>query len=195
MEQPTSGSVRFEEQDLSHRRQLKSVRTRIQMVFQDTYASLNPRKTVFQTIYEPMAYHGLANRENGRREVARLLELAELPERYADRYPHALSGGQRQRVCIARALALNPDFVIWDEPVSALDVTVAAQILELMVRLQQELGLTSVMIGHGLGAVAYVSQRLAVMKDGVLVETGTREQIIDHPNHPYTQSLIRAARY
>ncbi len=195
LEQPTSGSVRFEGRDLSDRRQLKAVRTRIQMVFQDTYASLNPRKTVFQTIYEPMAYHGLANRENGRQEVARLLELAELPDSYADRYPHALSGGQRQRVCIARALALNPGFVVWDEPVSALDVTVAAQILELMVRLQRELGLTSVMIGHGLGAVAYVSQWLAVMKDGELVEMGTREQIIDHPNHPYTQSLIRAARY
>ena len=195
LEQPTQGVVRYQGKNLADRATLKQVRTQIQMVFQDTYASLNPRKTVFQILYEPMAYHGLANRSNGAAKVNRLLEMAELPRVYAHRYPHALSGGQRQRVCIARALALNPKFVVWDEPVSALDVTVAAQILELMRQLQGELGLTSVFIGHGIGAVAYVSQRLAVMKDGQLVEVGTTDQIINHPNAPYTRALIQAARY
>lgn len=195
LEQPTKGTVRYQGKNLSDRATLKAVRTQIQMVFQDTYASLNPRKTVYQILYEPMAYHGLANRENGAKQVKRLLDMAELPQIYASRYPHALSGGQRQRVCIARALALHPKFVVWDEPVSALDVTVAAQILELMKQLQKELGLTSVFIGHGIGAVAYVSQRLAVMKDGKLVEVGTTDQIINHPKAPYTRALIQAARY
>lgn len=195
LEHPTKGVVRYQGRDLADRRVLKSVRTQLQMVFQDTYASLNPRKTVYQILYEPMAYHGLANRQNGAAKVKRLLDMAELPQMYANRYPHALSGGQRQRVCIARALALNPKFVVWDEPVSALDVTVAAQILELMLRLQKELGLTSVFIGHGIGAVAYVSQRLAVMKDGKLVEVGETAQILQHPNAPYTRALIQAARY
>ena len=124
-----------------------------------------------------------------------LLDMAELPFSYASRYPHALSGGQRQRVCIARALALKPKVVVWDEPVSALDVTVAAQILDLMKQLQKELGLTSVFIGHGIGAVAYVSQRLAVMKNGRLVETGETHEILNHPKEDYTRELITAARY
>lgn len=195
LEQPTQGKVLYRGEDLSRPEILKSVRTQLQMVFQDTYSSLNPRKTVFQILYEPMAYHGLANRSNGAAQVNRLLDMAELPRVYARRYPHALSGGQRQRVCIARALALNPKFVVWDEPVSALDVTVAAQILELMKKLQRELGLTSVFIGHGIGAVAYVSQRLAVMKEGRLVEVGETAQILNHPNDSYTRTLIRAARY
>lgn len=195
LERPSEGAVRYQGRDLSERGYLKQVRTELQMVFQDTYASLNPRKTVFQTLYEPMAYHGLANRQNASQQVYRLLDMAGLPRTYAQRYPHALSGGQRQRVCIARALSLNPKFVVWDEPVSALDVTVAAQILELMKQLQQELGLTSVFIGHGIGAVAYVSQRLAVMKDGQLVEMGQTNQILNHPNAPYTRTLIQAARY
>lgn len=195
LEQPTEGTVSYQGKDLRDRAALKAVRTQIQMVFQDTYASLNPRKTVFQILYEPMAYHGLANRRTGREQVERLLDMAELPRAFAGRYPHALSGGQRQRVCIARALALNPKFVVWDEPVSALDVTVAAQILELMKQLQRELGLTSVLIGHGIGAVAYVSQRLAVMKDGRLVEVGETDQILHHPKDTYTRTLIQAARY
>lgn len=195
LEHPTGGTVRYQGQDLSDRTALRAVRTQLQMVFQDTYASLNPRKTVFQILYEPMAYHGLANRSNAQVQVNRLLDMAELPQVYARRYPHALSGGQRQRVCIARALALNPKFIVWDEPVSALDVTVAAQILELMKQLQRELGLTSVLIGHGIGAVAYVSQRLAVMKDGRLVEVGPTDQILNHPMDAYTRALIRAARY
>lgn len=195
LEHPTRGAVRYQGQDLADRAALKSVRTQLQMVFQDTYASLNPRKTVFQILYEPMAYHGLADRSNAQARVNRLLDMAELPQVYARRYPHALSGGQRQRVCIARALALDPKFIVWDEPVSALDVTVAAQILELMKGLQRELGLTSVFIGHGIGAVAYVSQRLAVMKDGGLVEVGPTDQILNHPRDAYTRALIRAARY
>lgn len=195
LEHPTKGTVRYQGRDLHDKAALKGVRTQLQMVFQDTYASLNPRKTVFQTLYEPMTYHGLADRSNGREQVNRLLDMAELPRAFANRYPHALSGGQRQRVCIARALALNPRFVVWDEPVSALDVTVAAQILELMKQLQRELGLTSVFIGHGIGAVAYVSQRLAVMKNGRLVEVGETDQILNHPKDPYTRTLIQAARY
>ncbi len=195
LEQPTAGRVLYRGRDLAGRDWLRQVRCEIQMVFQDTYASLNPRKTVFQTLYEPMAYHRLADRGDGREKVERLLDMAELPAAYAGRYPHELSGGQRQRVCIARALALNPKFVVWDEPVSALDVTVAAQILELMRRLQRELKLTSVFIGHGIGAVAYVSGRLAVMQAGRLVEEGPTEQILYHPREAYTQTLIRAARY
>ena len=195
LERPTGGKVTYRGRDLADRSWLRQVRCEIQMVFQDTYASLNPRKTVFQTLYEPMAYHRLATRADGRQKVERLLDMAELPAAYAVRYPHELSGGQRQRVCIARALALNPKFVVWDEPVSALDVTVAAQILELMRRLQRELGLTSIFIGHGIGAVAYVSDRLAVMQSGRLVEVGPTEQIVNHPRERYTQTLIRAARY
>lgn len=195
LEQPTKGEVLYRDRSLSDKRYLRSVRTEIQMVFQDTYAALNPRKTVFQTLYEPMKYHGLADDGNASQRVKSLMEKAELPFSYAQRYPHALSGGQRQRVCIARALALNPKVVIWDEPVSALDVTVAAQILDLMKTLQKELELTSVFIGHGIGAVAYVSGRLAVMKNGRLVEVGDTETILNHPSENYTKELITAARY
>ena len=195
LEQPTSGKILYKGMDLSDSESLKKVRTDIQMVFQDTYASLNPRKTVYQILNEPMQYHGITNRENGREEVERLLEMSGLPKEFADRYPDTLSGGQRQRVCIARALALRPRFVVWDEPVSALDVTVSIQILDLIKKLQKELGITSVFIGHGIGEVAYVSERLAVMKGGKIVEVGTTEQIINCPEHPYTQELIKAARY
>lgn len=195
LEHPTSGKIMYKGMDLSIEDNLKSVRTDIQMVFQETYASLNPRKTVYQILYEPMEYHGIANKSNGKNEVERLLKMSELPIEFADRYPDTLSGGQRQRVCIARALALRPRFVIWDEPVSALDVTVSIQILDLIKKLQKELGITSVFIGHGIGEVAYVSERLAVMKDGKLVEIGTTDQIINNPKHPYTQELIKAARY
>lgn len=195
LEQPSEGRVLYHGKPLSDARHLSSVRTELQMVFQDTYAALNPRKTVFQTLYDPMAYHGLANRTNGKKKVRALLDMAELPFSFAERYPHALSGGQRQRVCIARALALQPKVVVWDEPVSALDVTVAAQILDLMKKLQKELGLTSVFIGHGIGSVAYVSQRLAVMKGGRLVEEGETERILSAPTEDYTRELIAAARY
>lgn len=195
LEQPTGGEVRYLGKSLSDPGYLRSVRTQLQMVFQDTYASLNPRKTVFQTLYDPMAHHGLADRGNGERKVRELLDMAELPGSFAERYPHSLSGGQRQRVCIARALALRPKVVVWDEPVSALDVTVAAQILDLMKSLQQDLGLSSVFIGHGIGSVAYVSRHLAVMKDGRLVELGETEQILNHPKEDYTRALIAAARY
>lgn len=195
LEQPTGGEVFYVGKPLSDARYLNRVRTQLQMVFQDTYAALNPRKTVFQTLYDPMAHHHLADRGNGEEKVRRLMDMAELPFSYASRYPHALSGGQRQRVCIARALALEPKVVVWDEPVSALDVTVAAQILDLMKSLQKDLRLTSVFIGHGIGSVAYVSQRLAVMKDGRLVEAGETREIIEHPREDYTKELIAAARY
>lgn len=195
LEQPTEGRVLYQGKTISDPRHLSSVRTELQMVFQDTYAALNPRKTVFQTLYDPMAHHGIACKADGAAKVKELLDMAELPFSYASRYPHALSGGQRQRVCIARALALKPKVVVWDEPVSALDVTVAAQILDLMKQLQKELGLTSVFIGHGIGSVAYVSQRLAVMKNGRLVETGETSEILNHPKEDYTRELIAAARY
>ena len=191
IEKPTAGEVWFEGQriDTLSARALRPLRPRFQMVFQDSASSLNPRKTVGTLIEAPMRFHGGAPK--GR--VAELLSMVGLPENMAQRYPHELSGGQRQRVCIARALALGPELLVLDEPVSALDVSVQAQVLNLLRDLQAQLDLTCVFIGHGLGAVRYVSDRIAVMYMGRVVESGPAEALFARPAHPYTRALLDAA--
>ena len=170
----------------------KSVRTQLQMVFQDPYSSLNPRKHIYEILSQPMLYHGISNKETVHRDVDRLLDMVGLPKHVLGRYPHEFSGGQRQRIGIARALSLNPRFLVCDEPVSALDVSIQAQILNLLRSLQKDLGLTCMFVGHGLGAVNYVSDRIAVMYLGKIVEIGPAQEVFHHPVHPYTRALIDA---
>ena len=174
LEKPTSGEVLFQgmRMDTMPEGQLRRVRPRFQMVFQDSGSSLNPRKRVQDILREPMLYHRIGNRQQTDRRVEELLAMVGLPPEMKSRYPHEFSGGQRQRICIARALSLNPDVMVLDEPVSALDVSVQAQILNLLRDLQEKLGLTYVFIGHGLGAVHYISHRIAVMYMGRVVEIG-----------------------
>ena len=195
LEKPDSGQVLLEGQriDSLPEHKLRPLRPLFQMVFQDSGSSLNARKRVADILAEPMLYHHVIPREDVSRRVDELLSLVGLPAAARNRYPHEFSGGQRQRICIAKALSLNPKLVILDEPVSALDVSVQAQILNLLKDLQQELGLTCVFIGHGLGAVHYVSHRIAVMYMGRVVEIGDSDTLFSHPAHPYTRALLDAA--
>lgn len=192
----TSGSILFEGQDITHmsERRFGAFRSSIQMVFQDPYASINPQKKIGWLLEEPLVIH---HREMGKEErqhmVNRMLQVVGLDESYKDRYPGQLSGGQRQRVSIALALILNPSFVVADEPVSALDVSVQAQILNLMKRLQKEYGLTYLFISHDLNVVSYMSDRIGVMYLGSIVEIGSQEEITWHARHPYTQALFSAS--
>lgn len=192
LEQPTEGRVVYNGRDMGNmsRAQMRPFRTQLQMVFQDSYSSLNPRKHVFEILSEPMLYHGLATREDIYARVEKLLDMVGLPGNCLGRYPHEFSGGQRQRIGIARALSLNPRLLVCDEPVSALDVSIQAQILNLLRDLQKELGLTCIFIGHGLGAVNYVSDRIAVMYLGRIVEIADRKELFDHPVHPYSRALF-----
>jgi oligopeptide transport system ATP-binding protein len=191
---PTSGSVRFLGEELvgRSRRSLRPVRRQMQMIFQDPYASLNPRKRVGQIIGEPMELHGLASGRDVRRRVQELLDRVGLSAEHADRYPHEFSGGQRQRIGIARALALQPKLIIADEPVSALDVSVQAQIVNLLKELQEELGLSYLFVAHDLGVVRHVSDRVAVMYLGRIVESGSATDLYQHPLHPYSNALLSA---
>jgi oligopeptide transport system ATP-binding protein len=191
---PTSGSVRFEGREISglSGRELRPLRRQMQMIFQDPYASLNPRKRVAQTIGEPMKLHGLAPGGDVRRAVQSLLERVGLNPEHYNRYPYEFSGGQRQRIGVARALALEPKLIIADEPVSALDVSIQAQIINLLQDLQDELGLTYLFVAHDLGVVRHVSDRIAVMYLGKIVEIGPSEEVYANPIHPYTVSLISA---
>ncbi|MEV3926540.1 ABC transporter ATP-binding protein [Actinomadura coerulea] len=194
-ERPTAGTVRFDGRDIFAlpKPELRALRRRVQMVMQDPYSSLNPRMTVGDIVGEPFAVHPeVAPKGERRGRVRELLELVGLDPAHVNRYPHQFSGGQRQRVGIARALALRPDVIVCDEPVSALDVSVQAQVMNLLAELQRELGLAYVFIAHDLAAVRHISDRIAVMYLGKVVETGDEAQIYEHPTHPYTQALLSA---
>jgi oligopeptide transport system ATP-binding protein len=190
----TAGSVVFEGQDISRlsRRQLRPVRRELQMVFQDPYASLNPRKRVGEILSEPLRIHRHGNRDEIKRRVRELLDLVGLSPEHINRYPHEFSGGQRQRIGVARALALHPKLVIADEPVSALDVSIRAQVINLLDDLQDELHLTYIFIAHDLGVVRHVSDRIAVMYLGKIVEVSPAEELYQRPVHPYTEALLSA---
>jgi oligopeptide transport system ATP-binding protein len=190
----TSGSVVFEGRDISRlsRRQLRPVRRELQMVFQDPYASLNPRKRVGAIISDPLHIHNYGDRAKIRSRVRELLELVGLSPEHINRYPHEFSGGQRQRIGVARAVALNPKLIIADEPVSALDVSIRAQVINLLDDLQDNLALTYVFIAHDLGVVRHVSDRIAVMYLGKIVEISPAEELYRRPVHPYTEALLSA---
>ena len=190
---PTAGTIRFDGQDITHTKgeELRRLRKRMQVVFQDPYASLNPRMTVLQLVAEPLVVHGQArNAAAARDQVVELIDRCGLPGDTLDRHPHAFSGGQRQRIGIARALALRPDFIVADEPVSALDVSVRAQVVNLLQDLQDELGLSYLFIAHDLSVVRHISHRIAILYAGKLVELAPAQQVYDHPIHPYTEALL-----
>lgn len=195
LEKPTSGKIFLDGQEMTGDgyKGWKKVRTQYQMVFQDTYSSLNPRKHIYEILSQPMLYHKISTKATVKGDMERILDMVGLPKTVLGRYPHEFSGGQRQRIGIAKALSLNPRFLVCDEPVSALDVSIQAQILNLLKDLKKELNLTMVFIGHGLGAVNYVSDRIAVMYQGKIVEIGDARQILQNPKHLYTKTLIQAA--
>ncbi|MFF6786013.1 dipeptide ABC transporter ATP-binding protein [Streptomyces sp. NPDC012510] len=195
LERPTAGSIKYKGEDITKLsgKALKAVRRNIQMVFQDPYTSLNPRMTVGDIIGEPYDIHPeVAPKGDRRRRVQELLDVVGLNPEYINRYPHQFSGGQRQRIGIARGLALRPEVIVADEPVSALDVSVQAQVINLLDRLQGEFGLSYVFIAHDLSIVRHISDRVGVMYLGRIVEIGRDAEIYDHPTHPYTQALLSA---
>ena len=191
----TSGQVEFAGQDITtlSRRRLRPVRRDVQLVFQDPYASLNPRRRVGDVVAEPLQIHGFGSPAQVTKRVAELFDVVGLSPSHVDRFPHEFSGGQRQRVGIARALAMNPRLIVADEPVSALDVSIQAQVLNLFADLQDDLGLTYVFIAHDLGVVRHVSDRIAVMYLGEVVEVADADPLYDAPAHPYTEALLSAA--
>ena len=194
LEEPTSGEVWFDGRDLAHAsaRELFVLRREVQMIFQDPYASLNPRLTIGETVREPLDVHGLGTPAERRDRVDELMGAVGLSRSALGRYPHEFSGGQRQRIGIARSLALSPRAIVADEPVSALDVSVQGQVINLLVRFQRELNLSYLFISHDLSVVEYISDRVAVMYLGRIVEVGTREAIFRQPAHPYTRALMDA---
>jgi len=191
---PTSGDVYFEEQDLVKTKgeTLRRMRRRMQMIFQDPYASLNPRMTVGNIIGEPLDVHNILSPKERRERVQELLKIVGLNPYFVNRYPHEFSGGQRQRIGVARALAVQPEFIVCDEPISALDVSIQAQIINLLEELQEQFKLTYLFIAHDLSVVRHISNRVAVMYLGQLVELSDRDAIYESPLHPYTQALLSA---
>ncbi len=191
---PTEGSVKFGETELTELKSgdLRRMRRKMQMIFQDPYASLNPRMSVGAIIGEPLAIHGLAKGQARRERVAELMRIVGLNPYFASRYPHEFSGGQRQRIGVARALAVEPKFIVADEPVSALDVSIQAQIINLMEDLQEQFNLTYLFIAHDLSVVRHISDRIAVMYLGKMMELTGRDELYDNPLHPYTKALLSA---
>jgi oligopeptide transport system ATP-binding protein len=191
---PTSGSVRFEGREIAglSRREMRPLRREMQIIFQDPYASLNPRKRVGQIVGDPLKRQKVASGTDLRKRVVELLERVGLGAEHYNRFPHEFSGGQRQRIGIARALALQPKLVIADEPVSALDVSIQAQIINLLDDLQDDFGLTYLFVAHDIGVVRHIADRIAVMHDGKIVEEGTADQVCEHPKDDYTKKLLSA---
>lgn len=191
---PTGGKVYFKGQDLGKlsKKELRAIRPKMQLIFQDPYSSLNPRMTVGQIIGEALIDHKLATKENLREKVLEVMDLCGLAEYQIDRFPHEFSGGQRQRIGIARALALDPEFIVADEPVSALDVSIQAQIINLLVKLQKEKGFSYMFISHDLSVVEHLCQRVGVMYLGSMVELTETDELFNNPLHPYTKALLSA---
>lgn len=192
--EPSSGKIFYKDKPLLDfsASEMKSYRREIQVVFQDPYSSLDPRQTVGSLVEEPLVIHGIGNSKERKKRVKELLEIVGLNEMHATRYPHEFSGGQRQRVCIARALAVNPKMIVADEPVSALDVSIQAQVINLLKDLQKKFNLTYLFISHDLSVVKYISDRIAIMYLGKIVEIGDSKSIYSNPLHPYTQTLFSA---
>ena len=194
LHQPTGGRIIFEGQDITdyNSKQMREIRKKMQIIFQDPYSSLPPRDTVGGILSEPVEVHNIVPKGEVKDYVLDLMDKCGLRDYYFERYPHEFSGGQRQRICIARALSVNPKLVICDEPVSALDVSIQAQIINLLKKLQNDMGLTYVFISHDLSVVKYISDKIGVMYLGSMVEFGTKEDIFSRPLHPYTQALFSA---
>lgn len=194
LHKPTSGSVLFDGADLTKLKgeELRTMRRKMQMIFQDPYASLNPRMSVGEIVGEPLLVHNVVSKSDVKERVNHLLDIVKLNPSFANRYPHEFSGGQRQRIGIARALALQPSFIVCDEPISALDVSIQAQVVNLLEELQDQFNLTYLFIAHDLSMVRHISDRVAVMYLGVIVELTTRDEFYRNPLHPYSQALLSA---
>lgn len=192
--EPTGGNIYFDGEEITtlSYKEMRSLRKRMQMVFQDPYASLNPKKTIRQILIEPLRIHNKFEKNEQTQKIINMLNIIGLSELHLDRYPHEFSGGQRQRIGIARAVILQPDFIIADEPVSALDVSVQSQVINLMLDLQKEFGLTYLFISHDLSVIQHMTDRVAVMYLGKIVEIAETEDLFQQPKHPYTQALISA---